>query len=353
MNPKTFTCIAAMALTVTAIPMNLPAHNEQEDRGDNHQPTIITFDPPGSSNTIATAINPAGVITGSYLDPNASGCLHGFLRARDGAFTTVDVPGASTKCDIGGTFPVNINPTGEITGYYSDANFMEHGFLRVSCRSDRDEKKNEEECEQGAIVTFDVSGRGGETYPQSINPEGAVTGFTSYTPNCNVALELICSGALSFVRARDGKLTTFDVPGAYENTWAVGINAAGMVTGTWYDSATSLYRGFLRNRDGSFITFDAPGAAGYQNGTNPMSINGKGAITGFYEDVNFFFHGFVRDPDGTLADFDPPGSTGPTRAASTRRARSQDITQARTMPITGSCALVMAHSRFSMCQARA
>ena len=42
------------------------------------QPTIITFDPPGSVATFAYAISPAGAITGFYID--ASGVQHGFLR---------------------------------------------------------------------------------------------------------------------------------------------------------------------------------------------------------------------------------------------------------------------------------
>jgi len=52
---------------------------------------------------------------------------HGFLRARDGTFTTFDPPGGAPF-----TVPVSINPAGAITGYYSDPNaaFVNHGFLR-------------------------------------------------------------------------------------------------------------------------------------------------------------------------------------------------------------------------------
>jgi len=35
-----------------------------------------------------------------------------------------DAPGATS------TVPQSINPAGAITGYYSDANFVYHGFLR-------------------------------------------------------------------------------------------------------------------------------------------------------------------------------------------------------------------------------
>jgi len=62
---------------------------------DKPQPTIITFDAPGAVNgTEVAGINPAGVIAGSYVDANNA--LHGYLRAKDGTFTTYDVPGAGT-----------------------------------------------------------------------------------------------------------------------------------------------------------------------------------------------------------------------------------------------------------------
>jgi hypothetical protein len=43
------------------------------------QPTFITFDVPGSIQTAASGISPAGEITGSYLGVNV--VRHGFLRS--------------------------------------------------------------------------------------------------------------------------------------------------------------------------------------------------------------------------------------------------------------------------------
>ena len=59
--------------------------------------TITTFDVPGAGTgfgqgTFPTAINPAGVITGYYLD--AGSIPHGFLRARDGTFIPFDPQGS-------------------------------------------------------------------------------------------------------------------------------------------------------------------------------------------------------------------------------------------------------------------
>jgi hypothetical protein len=90
--------------------------------------TFSTFEAPGSVGTFANSINPAGAITGWYLDAN--NVYHGFLRSRHGSITTFDAPGAGTGL-FQGTFPSSINPAGTITGSYPDANGNSHGFLRI------------------------------------------------------------------------------------------------------------------------------------------------------------------------------------------------------------------------------
>jgi hypothetical protein len=47
------------------------------------------------------------------------------MRTPDGAVTDFNAPGALA------TFPSAINPAGAITGPYIDANFVQHGFLRL------------------------------------------------------------------------------------------------------------------------------------------------------------------------------------------------------------------------------
>jgi hypothetical protein len=85
--------------------------------------TFVTFDAPGAVNgTSPFSINPAGAITGNYVD--ASSQTHGFLRESDGTFVTFDAPG-----DVNGTFPTSISALETITGYYVDANFFSHGFM--------------------------------------------------------------------------------------------------------------------------------------------------------------------------------------------------------------------------------
>jgi hypothetical protein len=261
----------------------LQSHGQQPVSGANAAAkagTFITFDVPGSTClarfpvcTRPTGINPAGAITGVYLDANL--LLHAFLRAPDGTFTKFDGPVP------GDTEPVGINPAGVIAGSYCDAVTC-HGFLRA-----RD----------GTFTTFDPPGSA-YVETRGINPDGAITG-DYYDAN---------GVGHGFLRARDGTFTTFDPQGsAY--TQPNGINPAGAITGIYADANGSIH-GFLWVRDGTFTTFDGPGSAD----TEPVSINPAGAITGSYSDANFVGHSFLRAPTvdaGTsFTTFDPPGAVG-------------------------------------------
>ena len=126
----------------------------------------ITF--PGAVKTYADFVNSAGVVVGSYI--TAEDTVHGFMRAPDGSFTTIDVPElpnldflfvnainndgivifrAKAVDDIqrsyillpGGiphelrfpgsvsTVVRNINQDGSIIGYYDSADGRRHGFF--------------------------------------------------------------------------------------------------------------------------------------------------------------------------------------------------------------------------------
>ncbi len=126
----------------------------------------ITF--PGAVKTYADFVNSAGVVVGSYI--TAEDTVHGFMRAPDGSFTTIDVPKmpnleflfvnainnegvvifrAKAVDDIqrsyillpGGiphelqfpgsvsTVVRNINQDGSIIGYYDSADGRRHGFF--------------------------------------------------------------------------------------------------------------------------------------------------------------------------------------------------------------------------------
>ncbi|HUC71615.1 MAG TPA: hypothetical protein VMS01_10525, partial [Stellaceae bacterium] len=103
----------------------------------------------------------------------------------------------------------------------------------------------------GTFITFDVPGArtgfGQGTFPTSINEAGEIAGSyvdANYTQH-------------SFVRARSGALTTFDVPGG-TSTEGSSINSPGSVTGSYVylDDPNSLSHGYLRTGNGRFTTFD-------------------------------------------------------------------------------------------------
>jgi hypothetical protein len=270
---------------------------------------FITFQAPGADTTpgsfngsAASSINDFGVIAGEYFD--ASGVSHGFLRSPEGKFTTFDVPGVGGF----GTTPLAINLEGVIVGYYSDANLNIHAFLRRP---------------SGTFATWDGPGA-----CNNGNPNGC---FGSGASNINF-FGLAVGGYEDnkgnfvhhdLVRSPDGKLSTFDVPGAgtgsYQGTGcpgcATGFNQSGAIAGTYIDG-NSVQHGFLRNREGKFTTFDAPGAgnASFQ-GTGcssdcPTSLNDLGQITGVYVDADFAFHGYLRNHEGKVVTIDPIGSAG-------------------------------------------
>jgi hypothetical protein len=322
------------------------------------EPHIITFDAPGAdtttgsfNGTFASGMNIRGAVTGSYVDAN--NVNHGFLRSREGGFTTFEAPGAdTTPGSFNGTIPNSINDLGAITGEYFDATGFSHGFLRSP---------------EGKFTTFEVPGVGGfGSTPIAMNLEGAIVGyytdsnfnfhaflrspdgtFTTWSgPGvCENGQPNGCFGSAAFninslgiaaggyednsgnfvghglIRRPDGTLTTFDAPGAgtgsYQGTGcpgcALGLNQSGAIAGI-YSDANSVNHGFLRSREGKFTTFDAPGA-GTSSGQGTgcpsdcsTSLNDEGQITGIYVDVNFVFHGYLRSQDGKIVTVDPVGS---------------------------------------------
>lgn len=141
----------------------------------------------------ATSINSRDDITGSSIDSGR--VTHGFVRTVNGTITTFEAPGAATVAPpippvkmkgikaVAGTLGVSMNDSGEITGFYSDKDYLYHAFIRAA---------------DGAITA-------------PLDAPGAATS----------SMNLLAG------------------------TYAFGINAAGAITGTYADSAGILH-GFIR-----------------------------------------------------------------------------------------------------------
>jgi hypothetical protein len=276
MKVRALSCVSVITLlTAPAISGQLSA---KEPIAQNA--VFITFDAPGASLTFPTGINSEGVIMGNALldsNDNLGRIFRGFVRARDGTFTTFDAPNVGQD----GTWPVSINSAGEITGYSYDANNMTHGFLRKP---------------DGVITVLDGPGAL-ETFAVGINETGTITGWVEVNPD---------GSGHAFLRSPDGEYTLFDVPPEVgTNTAPSGINAAGAVTGSFTDRNFN-YAGFVRTADGTFSYFYAPNGGQIASG---LSIDSGGDVTGWYWDRNGE-HGFVRTADGTFSALNAPRNIG-------------------------------------------
>jgi hypothetical protein len=144
---------------------------------DSRQPKEFTqIDVPGAIFTIATDINPQGEILGFYLDSSFN--LHGFLLS-NGVFTTIDVPGANF------TLATDINPRCEIVGLYDDSSGNRHGFL----------------LSKGAFTTIDVPGAT-LTVASGINSGGDIVG-DYFDSSGNRHAYLMSKGAFTTIVSRE------------------------------------------------------------------------------------------------------------------------------------------------------
>jgi hypothetical protein len=146
---------------------------------------------------------------------------------------------------------------------------------------------------EARIIEFDPP-QSINTTPYSINKSGAVVGY--YLTNSN-------GPSHGFLRASNGVITTLDAPKAKCGTDAMSINQGGEITGVYKD-ASCMAHGYVRAVDGTITTFDVGGATE----TAPESIDDAGIVTGFYEQNNVL-HGFLRAADGKITTFDPERST--------------------------------------------
>src|SRR4029434_4714095 len=144
------------------------------------------------------------------------------------------------------------------------------------------------------ITTFDYPGAGNNTLPQKINERGDIVG------------EFIDSTGVvrGFVRFSDG---SFSAPIVDPNdtvgfTEGRGINNSRTVVGDYAISDCTTHSCFLSC--GDFTEYDVPGAVQ----TNLLGINEPGDVTGGFDpDGSGVFQGFI-DRGGTITSFAVPGA---------------------------------------------
>ena len=270
--------------------------------------TITEFDAPGAGTalnqgTFAVSIDAADDVAGMYADSNNA--YHGFVRAgATGTITQFDVTGAPTTIKHRGTTPLSINAAGDITGLYVDANAVRHGFVRTVANG------------SASFTTFNVSSAGTSatqgTIPMNIDASGNITGFYIDANGVFHGFLRAASGTITAPIDAPGAAAVAAGHGfTFAGSLPIGLDASGDIAGIFSD-ANSVFHGFVRDAGGTTSTFDVTGAGttGLFPGTTPTSVNGAGDIAGVYEDANGVSHGFVRAAsDGTItAPIDAPGA---------------------------------------------
>jgi hypothetical protein len=245
----------------------------------NGEATFISFSVPGDlQGTFPLSINDSMTVTG-YFHP-APGKPNAFVRAADGTITVFGFPGAVS------TIPENINVSGDITGFYELTPYDSHCFLMYA---------------DGPIINCDPPAAQGtlvRVSAVSINDFGDIAG--PYVVNDQTYFFTRTSAGVYKTQTSIAALT---VPSA--------INASGAVAGSATDDNGS-YIGFVVHPDGYNATFSVtllpPADAECVTATIPDGINAAGAIAGWYynrcSQVN---QGFVRSPEGVLTTWDSPG----------------------------------------------
>jgi hypothetical protein len=150
-------------------------------------------------------------------------------------------------------------------------------------------------------TTFEIAGSGSAgaegTIVYGINSAGTVVG--TYFDTADVAQ--------AYMRTKGGVDTVITPPNSVEAE-AAGINTAGVITGTYADS-NGVGQGFVRAADGTFTEFSAPGAGNAKGqGTVPRAINASGTVAGVYKDSRGVSHAFVRSAKGKITQFSPAGA---------------------------------------------
>ena len=273
---------------VVTLCMLTPLFCGAEEPAVSNEVSYLSFEVPGALGTYPMSINNSMVVTGYYYVSSTD--TRGFVRDADGALTTFDVLGGVW------TEPESINAAGDIAGFYEVVAGVPHGFLRYA---------------DGRVITSDppVSGlTPPQALPVSINDSDEGAG--NYPGEDGHS-----SG---FTRLGTGVFVTFGFgQGADNQTVVTGLNESGSVVGYFFLGGGSK-ASFLRHPDGFSTLFVVPVERGqrdqnFNSATIAEGINAEGGIVGWYVNcldycVRTSTGGFVLSPQGVFTLFSPPGT---------------------------------------------
>jgi YD repeat-containing protein len=255
----------------------------------NGEAAYVSFSVPGATQgTFPMSINASMTVTGYFVASSTQ--TRGFLRDADGTITTFAIPGATL------TLPESINAVGDVTGFYQLPKGLPQGFLRYAV---------------GRVITFDLPGG----IPTLDSPPGVFT-LSAQPVSINDFDDIV--GTYLFYERFNAFLRP--VSGAYtgqisfgRDTAATAINDSGSMIGyaTRLDGPTA-YLGFVAHPDGYNATITVPLPPEQENGCEseafPDGINATGMIAGWYFNSCYnTARAFSMSPNGVFTTFQPPG----------------------------------------------
>lgn len=230
--------------------------------------TTVPWTPPGIY-AYPIGINDRGDVAGySSIGCETGGtCTEGFLRSADGTVSTFFASGQSNDETTVEAF----NSRDQIAGYFYDASYHLHGFIRQP---------------DGTVEVIDAP-NAGYTNITALNDRGYAAGMFADD-----------SGWHGILVAPNGKQTVFDVP-TTQFFLVTGINDDGAITG-WYEFNNNTQEtAFVRSPDGAVALFSVDGAAF----SNTVAIDKSGDITGTYSQGKYL-PGYVRSASGEISTFE-------------------------------------------------
>ena len=112
----------------------------------------------------------------------------------------------------------------------------------------------------------------------------------------------------SFVRARNGAMSVYEVPVQYiYDTYVFDMNSHGFVTGQYLPSSDNNSHGYVRNPGGVIQNIMIPG----NEYVIPWAINDDGLVAGYFAEQFYTeFKGFLRTIGGQYTTFTAPPECG-------------------------------------------
>jgi len=234
----------------------------------------------GPNHSMAYSVNNHGEVVGLIGDEANSRFL-GWYTDKN-AYNVFNLAADSGVPLYSSLYPVSVNDSGQMCGYYATHGAPEQRAFYLS---------------SGSSAVKDLGSLGGaDCLAHAINSRGQVVGISSTAAGSEHA----------FLSAPDGGVLS-DIAPTYSFSGAMGVNSVGQVTG-WIDVIGGAQHAFLTDPNGG--TVHDLGASGGTYGEG-MAVNDSGIVVGDFVTPTNVVNGFVLR-NGKLVNLNTlvPGNSG-------------------------------------------